>query len=109
MDCKIVKRILNNKAVQKLLTPKPSTNLSARRMIQALITNRNRPKVSIVAGKVNRTNKGLTKMFNNPRTAATTIAVTYPSTETPFNNLDKITTATAVNKTLNIVFIFKRN
>ena len=76
MDCRMVNRILNSKAVQKLLTENPSINLSANKMIQALITNKNKPSVSIVAGNVKSTNKGFTKIFNNPNTAATIMAVT---------------------------------
>ncbi len=71
----MVKRILNSKAVQKLLTVNPPTKLSARRMMQALITKRNKPNVKIVAGRVNKTSNGFTKILSNPKTAATITAV----------------------------------
>lgn len=34
------------------------------------MTNKNKPKVNIVAGSVNKTNKGFKNAFNNPRTNA---------------------------------------
>ena len=67
-------KILNNNAIQKPETAKPSTNLSAKIIITALITKINRPKVTIVAGNVKKINKGLTTMFNNAITTATIIA-----------------------------------
>ena len=68
-------RILNKIAVQILLTANPSINLSANRIIMALITNKNNPKVIIVIGKVNIINNGLTNTFKTDITAATITAV----------------------------------
>lgn len=49
-------------------------------MIMALITNKNNPKVTMVNGKVNNTNIGFMKILSNPRTTATSNAVTKPAT-----------------------------
>lgn len=65
----------NSKAVQKLLTLNPSINLSARRMIKALITNKNNPNVRMVIGKVRIIKMGFKMAFKNANTAATIIAV----------------------------------
>ena len=43
---------LNNSAVKNPLTAKPVTNLPANNMIIALITNKNKPNVTMVAGNV---------------------------------------------------------
>lgn len=75
--------ILNNKAVQKELTLKPSTNLSHSNTIAAFMTNKNSPKVKTVTGKVKKTKIGFKKVFNNPKTTATIIAVEILSTSTP--------------------------
>lgn len=71
----------------------------------ALITNRNKPKVTIVIGMVNTTSIGFTIKRSNAITTATMIAEIYPSTATPGSILDNNTTARAVNNTLKIVFI----
>ncbi len=69
-------KILKNKAAQNPETAKPSTNLSANKIIIAFITKINRPNVTMVAGNVKNINKGLTIMFNNEITTATIIADT---------------------------------
>lgn len=61
-------------ADKKPETAKPSTNLSANKIMMALITNKNNPKVTMVAGKVKNIKSGLTKRFNNAITIATRIA-----------------------------------
>lgn len=66
---------LNNKAVKKPETAKPSINLSANKTITALITKRNKPKLTIVAGSVKNTKSGRTNIFNKEITTATIIAV----------------------------------
>lgn len=68
--------MLKNNAAKKPETAKPSTNLSAKMIITALITKINKPKVTIVAGNVKKINKGLTTMFSNAITTATIIAET---------------------------------
>jgi hypothetical protein len=72
--------ILNNNAIQKESTLNPPTILAHNKIITALITSKNNPKVKIVAGKVNNTNIGLINTFNNPRTTATIKAVVKPAT-----------------------------
>lgn len=51
----------------------------------ALITNKNKPKVTMVAGKVRKINNGLTNIFSKAITAATTTAAKNPVTATPGN------------------------
>ncbi len=70
MDSKILKK----NAAKKPDTAKPSTNLSAKRIIIALITNKNNPNVTMVAGNVKKIKRGLTKRFNKEITMATIIA-----------------------------------
>lgn len=74
-DLKIDSKILKNNAVKKPETAKPLTNLSANKIIIALITNKNKPKVIMVAGSVKNIKSGLTNIFNNAITMATIIAV----------------------------------
>lgn len=66
---------LNNSAHQILLTENPLTKASASRMISALTISKNRPKVSMVMGRVNRMRMGFTRKFSRLRTTATMIAV----------------------------------
>lgn len=88
-----------------LLTENPSINLSAKSIIKALITNRNRPKVMIVIGKVKIISIGFTNRFKMDKTRATITAVKYVSTFTPFNILARITTAIAFSNKRKISFI----
>ena len=67
--------MLKRSALKNPDTAKPSTNLSANKIIIALITNRNKPKVTIVAGKVKKTKSGRTNIFNSAITTATIMAV----------------------------------
>ncbi len=67
--------MLKINAVQKPETAKPSTNLPARRIITALITNKKSPKVTKVAGKVRKINSGRTNIFSKAIIIATTTAV----------------------------------
>lgn len=99
--------MLNNNAVQKLLTLNPLTNLSANKIILALITSKKSPKVTMVIGKVNIMKTGLTMAFKRPRTAATRIAVVKLATLTPGKKLAKTRTAMAVSRILKIKFIIK--
>ena len=75
MDWQMDKIILNIKADQNECTLNPSTRLEHIKIINALITNKNNPKVKIVAGNVNITNIGLIKILSNPKTTATIKAV----------------------------------
>jgi hypothetical protein len=49
-------------------------------MIKAFIANKNKPKVTIVIGKVSITKMGLINILSNPRTTATIKAVVKPAT-----------------------------
>ena len=62
-----------------LLTAKPSINLSTNKIINALIINKNKPRVTIVIGKVKITKMGFTNKFNKAKTTTTIIAVTNVS------------------------------
>ena len=79
MDCKNDKSKLNSNAVQNPLTAKPFINLAAKRMITALITKRNKPKVMIVIGKVKTTKIGFKKASNSAKTIAKIMADVNPS------------------------------
>jgi hypothetical protein len=67
-------RILKSTAVQIPFTAKPSINLSASRIINALIISKNNPNVKTVIGSVRIISIGLTKRFNIESTIATIIA-----------------------------------
>jgi len=95
--------MLNKRAHQNPFTKKPSTNLDAMIMINALITNKKSPKVKKVIGIVNTTKIGLSIEFNIANTIATSNAVINPSTLTPGNKYADITTANEDT------MIFKRN
>lgn len=80
MDCEIDNTTLKSNAVQKESTLKPPTMLVHKRMIMALITNKNKPNVNMVNGSVNNTNMGFINILSNPSTTATSNAVTKPAT-----------------------------
>lgn len=69
------------------------------------MTNKNNPKVIIVAGMVKKTNIGFTKTFNNPNTTATIKAVVKLLTEIPGKKCAITTTKTVVIKSLTSIFI----
>jgi len=83
MDCRTDNNKLNNRAIQKPSTEKPVIKLFAIKMIKALITNKNKPKVTTVIGKVKITKIGLTKILSRPSTTATIMAAPKPETSTP--------------------------
>jgi ABC-type branched-subunit amino acid transport system substrate-binding protein len=98
--------MLNRIAVQILDTPKPSINLSANIIINALITNKNKPKVKMVIGKVKIIRIGFTKTFKMAKTIATINGVVKElSNETPGKNFARMITAMAVSTNFIIVFI----
>ena len=66
-------KILNNNAVKNPVTSKPSTSWSANKIMHALITKRNNPKVIMVAGKVKKIKSGRTNIFRSDITTATII------------------------------------
>ena len=75
--------MLNNNAVQNVLTSNPVTNSVHSKMISALMTSKKSPNVMMVTGNVNKINSGLTKMLSNPSTTATITDVIKLSTTTP--------------------------
>ena len=62
--------MLAKKAAQKLDTLKPVTRDETSRIIRALITNRNKPNVKNVSGKVKTISSGLTMAFAKPNKSA---------------------------------------
>ena len=62
--------MLAKKAVQKLEIVKPLTTADTSINTKALITNRNRPIVTTVKGRVKRTSKGFTIALANPSSRA---------------------------------------
>ena len=106
MDCEMDNRILKSKAVQNPLTPNPSINLSARIMMQALITKRKSPKVTMVIGMVRTIKIGFKIALSNAKTIATIIAAANPLTATPGKKCARSNTIPAVIKSLKMRFIF---
>lgn len=98
MDCSSDSNKLNSSATQKPLTLNPPINLSAKRMISALMTNKNNPSVTTVIGSVKIIKIGFTIAFNNPKTIATIMADVKVTSLTPGRKYDKINTARAVSK-----------
>lgn len=87
MDSNIDNKMLNKIATQILLTEKPATSLSTKRMIRAFTMSKNRPNVRMVIGRVRITNIGFTNKFKTDNTMATNMAVTNlsPDNSTPGN------------------------
>lgn len=75
------------------------------KIITALITNKNKPKVINVTGNVRITNIGFIKRFNNPKTTATITAVPKLATCTPVKKLAINNTKAAVTRSLSNSFI----
>jgi hypothetical protein len=63
-------KMLAKKAVQKLEIVNPLTTAETSINTKALITNKNKPIVRTVSGKVNRINNGLTTALAKPRSRA---------------------------------------
>jgi hypothetical protein len=72
--------MLKIKAVQKESTLKPPTISEHNKIIIALITNKNKPNVTMVTGNVNITRIGLINKLSNPKTTATIKEVVKLST-----------------------------
>lgn len=96
-------------AVQKLSMPNPFTNFAQSKIIKAFTTNKNKPKVKIVTGKVKSTKIGFTNKLSKPKTIATTIEVAKLATVTPGKKLAINSTNIAVIKILIIKFIININ
>ena len=97
--------MLNINAVQNESTAKPPTILVHSKIITALITSKNKPRVTKVTGKVKITKIGFIKTFSNPKTTATITAVPKLATCTPVRILDNNKTKAAVTRSLSNNFI----
>jgi hypothetical protein len=95
--------ILNNSAENHPSTLNPGTISAAHLMMRILMTKRNIPNVKMVIGIVRIINIGFTKVFSNPKTTATNMAVTVLSMCTP----DKI--KAAAKTATDVINIFERN
>jgi uncharacterized protein YjbI with pentapeptide repeats len=78
-----VKTIEPIKAEKNPPTTKPGVSHPATKMTMALITNRNKPKVSKVSGRVRTINKGLMMALTSPRTIEAIAALTMLATKKP--------------------------
>lgn len=86
MEVVIDKIILKSKAHQKPFTKKPSINLLASKIIPALITSKNNPRVKMVKGMVNKTKTGFKNVFRKANTIAISKALVKLVTSIPDNN-----------------------
>lgn len=96
---------LNISAHQKPSTLIPSVNLSAKRIINALITNENNPKVRMVIGKESKDKIGLTIRLSKPKTTAKIMAEVKSATCTPLRIFGKKYATIAVIRSLIMTFI----
>jgi hypothetical protein len=79
----------------------------ANQNISALITSKNKPKVTIVIGRVNKIRMGLTNILIKPKTAAASIADQKLATTMPGKTYATTSSVTAFNiQTNNSVMIF---
>ncbi|MCY1548035.1 hypothetical protein D9M68_841210 [compost metagenome] len=76
---------LAQNAVQNPSTLKPSTSLATSNSISALITSRNRPKLSSVKGSVSTTSSGLTTALARPSSRADTTSAEVLPNRMPLN------------------------
>ena len=76
-------KMLAKKAVQKPDTLNPFTSAETSRIMSALITSRNRPKVSSVSGRVSTISSGLTTALAKPSRSAETISADVLSNRIP--------------------------
>ncbi len=85
--------ILNKTAHQNPSTEKPETNSAPSKIMSALITIKNKPRVRMVIGRVSKISNGFKSTFNNDSTIEISIAVKTLSTCTPGIRYAPITTA----------------
>ena len=106
-ELKKERKMLKSRAYQKLSTLKPCTKCASIKMMQALITKRNNPSVSMVAGSVSRISRGFINASSSDSTKATTIAVKKLlfTISTPGSMYASINTLTVVISTFNKNFI----
>jgi len=105
-DVNIDKTMLNNIATQNPSTLNPSFIIfEVTRMMVALITNRNNPRVTIVIGNVRNIKMGFTYTFIKTNNTETTMAMGKLFTSTPGIRLAITKTAKAVEAILIKKFI----
>ena len=92
-------------AIQNPDTLNPSINDAANINNAALITNINKPSVTIVTGRVRITKIGFTTRFNAPSINAAIIATYQPVTSIPLTKCAVTSSANAVTKIRDIIFI----
>ena len=92
-----VRTIEPTNAGKKPATSKPGVIAPANQIVMALITNKNKPKDTIVKGKVKITKIGLTTAFTNPNIIAATIAATKLLTTNPGTKCAVISSEIAVS------------
>ena len=101
-----------NKAGRKPLTTKPGVIEPASQIVRAFKTNRNKPKVRNVIGRVRSTKIGLTMALSKPKTTAATRAAKKLVIANPCTRLAVITNAKAVtsqvNKKCGMTFVKQR-
>ena len=90
------RQIENPNATQNPSTSKPLMNSSLIKIMQALITNRNKPSVTNVTGSVRRMSNGLIVAFKSASTRATSTALQMSFISTPGNIHAMINALTAV-------------
>jgi hypothetical protein len=100
--------MVKSKAHQKFETEKPEIIFEAIQTINALITNKNKPRVIMVAGIVRKINSGLTKIFKSPITTATIIASQNDSTCTPGSKYAAINTVKLLKSNFKSKLIFEK-
>jgi hypothetical protein len=77
--------MLAKSAVQKLEIVKPLTTAETSIRTKALMTNKNKPIVITVKGKVNKMSNGLTMALANPRSSAAIISEPPSAKRKPLN------------------------
>ena len=80
---------LKMSAHQKPLIVTPSISLSANKMIRALITNKNKPSVTIVIGNVRTRRIGFTKVLSSAKTIASIMASVNFGICTPSKTMER--------------------
>ena len=95
--------MLNKTAYQKPAILKPSTKYSAAKMMQALITNKNIPRVSMVTGKVRIISSGFMVASKTASKIATISAVKISLISIPGSMCARINALTVV------INIFSKN
>jgi hypothetical protein len=96
---------LNNKPHQKFAMLIPFTNLLASNTTRAFTTNKNKPRVRMVTGKVSRIKTGFRKMFKIASTTANTKAVQKVSICMPLRTCARPKETPAITKILIRKFI----